>query len=252
MSPTTSDPPRAAHHGLRVVEHLVHRDAHGLLVAEHDHAQRVADEDQRDARLVDDARGRVVVGGEHRDALAVDAHLGDVGDGHAPLRLAGLGGRLRLIVALIVLPMMHPRPIRARRTECTTRSSSRSATWRFDISGHGSSGSPGTTIVTRLVSVPKPRSRLGDVVGDEQIDALALGLLARALERSGLGREADDHGLLPTPARASDAHASARMSSVGSSSRVSPSPVARDLAVGRVLRPEVGNGGGHDQRVGVR
>ena len=46
---------RAAHHGLGVVEHLVHRDAHGRLVAEADLAERIADEQHRDAGLVEDA-----------------------------------------------------------------------------------------------------------------------------------------------------------------------------------------------------
>ena len=41
---------RAADDGLGVVEHLGHRDAHGRLVAEHDLAERVADEEHRDAR----------------------------------------------------------------------------------------------------------------------------------------------------------------------------------------------------------
>ena len=65
---------RAAHDGARVVEHLGHRDAHGGLVAEHDLAERVADEDHRDAGLVHDAGGRVVVGGQDGDALPVGVH----------------------------------------------------------------------------------------------------------------------------------------------------------------------------------
>ena len=67
---------RPADDGPRVMEHLVHRDAHGRLVAERDLAQRIADEDHRDAGVVEDARGREVVRGEHRDALAVGVHAG--------------------------------------------------------------------------------------------------------------------------------------------------------------------------------
>ena len=49
-------PLRAPHHGLGVVEHLVHRHADGGVVAQQDLRQRVADEDQRDPGLVDDLR----------------------------------------------------------------------------------------------------------------------------------------------------------------------------------------------------
>ena len=78
MSATTRARCRAADDGLRVVDHLGHRDAHRRLVAEHDLAERVADEEHRDARFVEDPGGRVVVRGEHRDALAVGVHPRDV------------------------------------------------------------------------------------------------------------------------------------------------------------------------------
>ena len=74
---------RAAHDGLGVVDHLRHRDPHGRLVAEDDLAERIADEEHRDAGLVEELGGRVVVGGQHRDALAVGVQLGDVDDGQA-------------------------------------------------------------------------------------------------------------------------------------------------------------------------
>ena len=80
---------------------------------------------------------------------------------------------------------------------------------------------------------PEARARLGDVVGDEQVDALAPELLGGAVERPGLRREADEdrHGLerlarrraLAVEPRAIRA-ISARRSGVGSSSSVRPSP----------------------------
>ena len=51
-------PLRAADHGLRVVEHLGHRHADGRLVAEQHLAERIADEQQRDAGLVEELGGR--------------------------------------------------------------------------------------------------------------------------------------------------------------------------------------------------
>ena len=88
----------AAGHGLHVVEHVRHRDRDLVLVPE-DHApDRVADEQQRDAGLVEQARRRVVVRGEHRDPLAVGVQLGDVDDGEPPdgVGLRGLRSSLGL------------------------------------------------------------------------------------------------------------------------------------------------------------
>ncbi len=56
--------------GARVVEHVVHRDAQRVVVAEDDHAERVADEDRVDAGRVRGLRGRVVVRRDHDDGLA--------------------------------------------------------------------------------------------------------------------------------------------------------------------------------------
>src|SRR5712691_7346028 len=53
-----------------VVEHLVHSDRQSGRVAEHDHAQAVADEKDGDAGLVEDLRAQVVVRGEHGKAPA--------------------------------------------------------------------------------------------------------------------------------------------------------------------------------------
>ena len=78
------DDERAAHgaaHGAGVVQHLVHGDGEGVFVAEHDHGERVADQDQVDAGLVDQARGGIVVGGERGDGLALALHLSECGHG---------------------------------------------------------------------------------------------------------------------------------------------------------------------------
>ena len=88
----------APDHGLGVVEHLVDGHAHRRFVAQHHLAQRVTDQDHGHARLVHDLRGGVVVGGEHRDALPVGMHPGDVGDGQSTLWRGGTHAW-----------MMHPR-----------------------------------------------------------------------------------------------------------------------------------------------
>ncbi len=57
--------------GAGVVEHLVDGDGEGVFVAEDDHGERVADQDQVDAGFVGEAGGGVVVGGEGGDGLAL-------------------------------------------------------------------------------------------------------------------------------------------------------------------------------------
>jgi hypothetical protein len=52
-----------AGHGLGVMKHVREGHAGGVGETEHDHAERVADEQHIDARLVEQPRGRVVVGG---------------------------------------------------------------------------------------------------------------------------------------------------------------------------------------------
>jgi len=71
-----------AANGSRVVKHLVDGDGERVVMAHHDHCQRVADKDQVDTGLVDKARGGVVVGGERSDGLALMLHLGQSGHGH--------------------------------------------------------------------------------------------------------------------------------------------------------------------------
>ena len=66
--------PRAARHGPREDDHLVHRRGHRRIVAEHGHRGRVADEDQVDAGGVRETpRGRVVRR-HHHDRLVALLH----------------------------------------------------------------------------------------------------------------------------------------------------------------------------------
>ena len=53
--------PHAAAHGARVVQHFVHGDGQRVFVAEHDHAQRIADEHDVHAGFIEQARRRIVV-----------------------------------------------------------------------------------------------------------------------------------------------------------------------------------------------
>ena len=52
-----------------VVQHLVDGDGQGAVEAHHHHGERVADENHVDPRLIDQPRGRIVVGGQRRDRL---------------------------------------------------------------------------------------------------------------------------------------------------------------------------------------
>ena len=58
-------------------------------MTEHDHARGVADEDDVDARPIDETRERRVVRGHHRDPLSVALHRDDVGDGELLRRRRG-------------------------------------------------------------------------------------------------------------------------------------------------------------------
>ena len=53
-----------------VMEHLLHRDGKRVLISEHDHPQRIADQDGINASFVHCHGGGIVVGGEHRNDLA--------------------------------------------------------------------------------------------------------------------------------------------------------------------------------------
>ena len=179
---------RATHDGLGVMDHLRHRDPHGRLVAEDDLAERVAHEQQRDAGLVEELGRREVVGGQHRDALAVGVQLGDVDDGQAADGLgrgAHAGSRTGSVVrsslpggvalvqrggdpveqrvgdgALALQRQVRPRPVGGQDRHAV---------------GLG----------------PEARAGLGHVVRDEQVHALAPELVGGPLERAGLGGEPD-------------------------------------------------------------
>ena len=70
----------AARYGLGVMEHLLDGDGQGARVAEFGHADGVAHEDHVDACLFGQARGRIIVGREHRDLEALSLHLEEGGD----------------------------------------------------------------------------------------------------------------------------------------------------------------------------
>ena len=69
MSPTMSARGAPRDDGARVVEHVVDGDAERVGIAEDDHAEGVADEDDVGAGGVGDLRAGIVVGGDHADAL---------------------------------------------------------------------------------------------------------------------------------------------------------------------------------------
>ena len=109
--------PRAT--GLGVVDHVVHGDEDGRLVAEDDHTKAIADKDHRNAQLVEQLGGRVVVGGEHGDLLAVPLHLDDGcrGGSHSillatygPGSPAGKEGRELYLRDTLRLPAKGPSP----------------------------------------------------------------------------------------------------------------------------------------------
>src|SRR6185437_12814762 len=58
-----------AAHGTNVMQHLLHGDRQRVLIAQYHHCQRIADQNHVYARLVHQARSRVVVGGEAGDWL---------------------------------------------------------------------------------------------------------------------------------------------------------------------------------------
>ena len=67
--------------GTGVVEHLVHGDGESVFMAEDDHGERVADEEQVDSCIVDEAGTGVVIGGESGDGFALALHFCEGGHG---------------------------------------------------------------------------------------------------------------------------------------------------------------------------
>ena len=88
--------PRAAHHGGGMAHHVVQRDGQGGGMAVHDHAERVAHEQERDPGPIREARRGVVIGGDHGDPLASVFHPLHVakGDWHGRPELARRRRRL--------------------------------------------------------------------------------------------------------------------------------------------------------------
>ena len=64
-----------------VVEHLLHRDGQGVLVAQDVVADRVADQQHRNPGLVEDLRGGEIVGRKHREPRALGLPRLQVADG---------------------------------------------------------------------------------------------------------------------------------------------------------------------------
>ena len=185
----TSALARAADDGLRVMEHLGHRDPHGRLVAEQHLPERVADEEHRDAGFVEDLGGRVVVRGEHRDALAIGVHPGDVRDGQAADRV-GRGTHASSVRAGSLDQSALTRRERPALGRAGRGGGRRPPAWCS--SGRSSRPPSASRIVTRLVSVPKPEPGSATSLATSRSMPLRWSLSARPIERSGLGRETDE------------------------------------------------------------
>ena len=78
-----------AAHGAGVMQHLVHGDRQGAVIAEHDLGERVSDEDEVHAGFIGQARGGVIVGGERDDGLVLALLLRQGVDGDALAEIAG-------------------------------------------------------------------------------------------------------------------------------------------------------------------
>jgi hypothetical protein len=81
---------RASGHGLAVVNHVFHGHRKGVLVTQHHHAQRIADQDGIHAGAIERQRGRVVVGGDHGDRFTAFLLCGQAEHGH--LATVGING----------------------------------------------------------------------------------------------------------------------------------------------------------------
>ena len=125
--------------------------------------------------------------------------------------------------------------------------SSRRRPGAWSCSGHSSSSPPGTTSVTRFVSVPKPLPSSATSLATSRSTPLRVAF-SRARERTRLGREPDHErrrcgssgARLRRPRRGCRSSARARGS-------VPRRPSILPCAI--VSRPEVGDGGGHHQRI---
>ena len=61
----------AARYGFGVMDHVFHCDRQGVFIAEHDHAEGIADEQHVDACFVHELGRRIVVGREHGNLVVV-------------------------------------------------------------------------------------------------------------------------------------------------------------------------------------
>ena len=224
MSPTTSARLRAADDGLRVVEHLGHRDADRRLVAEH-------------------APGRA---NRRRAASGCRPRRGSARSGSRRRSASGCARRRRSSLAMsttvrrrgVSVGGAHAGSRRARfvATVCAaaSRASSAAATRSRMPVGDLALGQQRQVVARPVGGQDRDAVRVGaeagaglrDVVGDEQVHALAAQLVGGAVERAGLGREArrGPGARVAVGAVASsrgDPATSASRSGVGSSSRVS-------------------------------
>ena len=82
-----------------MADHVLERHGGGVGVTEHNHAERIADEDEVKPGFVEQARRRVIVGGERRDFALLAFEFPETGDGvvHAAgktnLAPIGAGGK---------------------------------------------------------------------------------------------------------------------------------------------------------------
>ncbi len=75
------------HHGCGVMHHLVNGDRKCVLVTQHHHAERVADEKNRDAGFIQEPSRESVVRGEHHELLAAIFVGADIAHGYGHCRL---------------------------------------------------------------------------------------------------------------------------------------------------------------------
>ena len=64
-------PRNAASHGAAVMQHFLHRDGKRVFIAEHDHAERISDQDAVDSGAIQRDGRRKIVGGQERNRLSV-------------------------------------------------------------------------------------------------------------------------------------------------------------------------------------
>ena len=77
----------AAADGARMVDHHVERDGKGVVVAEHNHAERIADQNHIDAGAIQQARHREIVRGPDGDLFAAFFHGPKIGNSYGFHRL---------------------------------------------------------------------------------------------------------------------------------------------------------------------